>query len=82
LKSREINRDDEAIEKFSEELKATFDRAAISEEARAYFSNSEEEMCFADKRSQRLDLLLRARALLGRLYTCQGLLIEGFYILR
>ena len=82
MKAREINTDDEGIERYSEELKTTFERANVAEEARSYYSNSEEEMCFADARSQRLDLLLRTRAQIGRIYTSQGLLVESFYILR
>jgi len=39
-------------------------------------------MCAADARSQRLSLILRLRAALGRVLSCQGLLVESFYILR
>ena len=51
LKAREINTDEEGIERFTAELKATFERANVQGEAQAYYSNSEEEMCFADTRS-------------------------------
>lgn len=68
LKAREINTDEERIERFTAELKATFERANVQEEAKAYYSNSEEEMCFADTRSQRLGLMLRTRACLGRIF--------------
>ncbi len=51
MKMKEINLDEEAIEKYTEELKATFERANVSEETQSYYSNSEEEMCFADARS-------------------------------
>ena len=46
------------------------------------YANTEEELCHADQRSQRLSLLLRIRATLGRVYQSQGLLLESFYILR
>jgi len=46
------------------------------------YANTEEELCHADQRSQRLSLLLRIRATIGRVYQSQGLLLESFYILR
>lgn len=79
---REIAQDVERIEKFTTELAAAFERANVSDTGKAFYSNSEEEMCFADTRSQRLGLLLRTRAQIARIYTCQGLLLESFYILR
>jgi len=47
-----------------------------------FYANTEEELCHADQRSQRLSLILRTRATLGRVYQSQGLLLESFYILR
>jgi hypothetical protein len=47
-----------------------------------YYSNKEEEMCYADRRSQFMSLLLRARLLLARSQAKQGLLLQSFYILR
>lgn len=37
-------------------------------------------MCEADSRSQRLDMILRVRATLAKVYESQGLLLESFYI--
>lgn len=39
-------------------------------------------MCHADARSQRLNLMLRLRFALGRVYQAQGLNLECFYVLR
>ena len=39
-------------------------------------------MCYADRRSQLLSLILRSRVLLARTQSKQGLLINSFYILR
>lgn len=39
-------------------------------------------MCDADRRSQRLSMMLRVRALLGRVYEGQGMNLESFYVLR
>lgn len=39
-------------------------------------------MCYADRRSQFLNMILRARLLIARIQSKQGLLLNSFYILR
>ena len=40
--------------------------AASDDDQKNYYSNKEEEMCYADRRSQFLSMILRARMLLAR----------------
>ena len=47
-----------------------------------FYSNKEEEMCYADRRSQILTMILRARVLVARMQSKQGLLVNSFYVLR
>ena len=46
------------------------------------YSNKEEEMCYADRRSQYLSLLLRSRLLIGRIQVKQGFLTQSYYVLK
>ena len=39
-------------------------------------------MCDADQRSQLMTLMLRSRALLGRIFRKQGLLIHAYYAMK
>ena len=39
-------------------------------------------MCFADRQSQTLSNMLRARNLLGYVFKKKGMLLESFYVLR
>lgn len=39
-------------------------------------------MCYADRRNQILSMILRARVLVSRIQSKQGLLVNSFYILR
>jgi hypothetical protein len=83
LKLKEIDREEDRQTKVSEQLAQCFERAGISAEAQeGLYANAEEEMCPADSRSQRLSLILRARATLSRVYQSQGLVLESFYVLR
>jgi len=83
LKLKEIDRDEERQTAVSEQLAQCFERAAITTEAQnGLYANTEEEMCLADQRSQRLSLILRSRATLSRVYQSQGLVLESFYVLR
>ena len=47
-----------------------------------FYLNSEEEMCDADMRSQLMTLMLRSRAMLGRIFRKQGLLINAYYAMK
>lgn len=83
LKLKEVDRDEERQTAVSEQLAQCFERAAITAEAQnGLYANTEEEMCLADQRSQRLSLILRSRATLSRVYQSQGLVLESFYVLR
>lgn len=80
---QEAGRDEEKIKALQQRLATCFEKAAVSAAAqKTYYANTEEEMCEADARSQRLSLVLRIRSTLGRVYSGQGLLLESFYILR
>lgn len=58
-------------------------RLSLTDAQKAFYkSNDEEQMCEADSRSQRLDMILRVRATLAKIYESQGLLLESFYIQR
>ena len=39
-------------------------------------------MCYADRRSQALSLILRSRMLISRMHQKQGFLLQAFYVLR
>ena len=83
FKMREVDKKEDKVEQLTTQLAQAFERAATTPEAQqGFYSNSEEEMCHADRRSQRLGLVLRMRSTLGRLYQSQGLLLESFYVLR
>ena len=83
LETKEVDREEAAIAELKETIAKCFASAGVTQEAQdTYYRNSEEEMCFADARSQRLNLILRMRAALGKVFTAQGLLLEAFYVLR
>ena len=45
-----------------------FETNSISDEdQKSFYSNKEEEMCYADRRSQILNLMMRARMLIARI---------------
>ena len=70
LQLQEVERDEDKITQCTAALTECFERAQIPQELReTYYCNSEEEMCLADARSQRLSLILRARAVLARMYS-------------
>jgi hypothetical protein len=48
--------------------KCFLDSAVSEEDQKQYYSNKEEEMCYADRRSQFMSLMLRARQLIARNY--------------
>lgn len=73
LTIREINKPEEEIEKLNASLTQCFNDNQIPEnEQESFYKNSEEEMCHADQRCQRLSLILRCRLYIGRLYQKQG----------
>ena len=64
-------------------LTTMFEREAVSQaDCDSLYKNTEEELCFADARSQILSLMLRERYAIGRAYRKQGLLVNSFYVLR
>lgn len=82
-KAMTLDRDEARITALGEQLAACYERAAIPADLQeTLYESTEEEMCLADQRSQRLSLILRERATLARVFRGQGLLLESFYILR
>lgn len=78
-----VDREEERITALQEQLAAAYERGGVVEDRQnTYYSNSEEELCHADQRSQRLSLMLRIRTAIGRIQESQGLLLESFYVLR
>ena len=83
LKAKEVGRDEEKEAAVATQLAQAMEKAGGSPELmEIYHANSEEEMCSADARSQRLSLILRIRNMIGRAFSKQGLLLESFYVLR
>jgi hypothetical protein len=84
LKVREIDTQAKRINELRERLEKIYEAAGVSEEDQTGFFrvNTEEEMSYADSRSQILSLLLRTRFLLSRVFKRQGLLLNSFYVLR
>ena len=67
-KRREVNQNPEKVEGMDHQLTLMFDAQSISEEeVNGFYSNTEEELCYADSRSQILSLMLRERYAIGRL---------------
>ena len=51
-------------------LAKTYEGSAIpDEEQKNYYTNKEEEMCYADRRGQIMTLLLRSRILVARIHS-------------
>ena len=82
LKAMQTDPDEDAIGLLDEELQEAYKRHELTEAQVAFYHNTEEEMCEADRRSQRLDMILRVRAVLGSILEGQGLLLESFYVQR
>lgn len=71
------------VQRLRDSLTAVFESAAIpAKDRKGLYENTEEHMCFADRQSQTLSNMLRARSLLGHIFKKKGMLLESFYILR
>lgn len=83
LSLKQIDIPETEISDLKAKLAKAFEASAVSDEdQKTLFSNKEEELCYADRRSQFLSMILRARMLLARIQSKQGLLLNAFYILR
>jgi len=51
-------------------------------EDESYYGNKEEEKCYADRKCQRMSLMLRVRGLISRICRRLGLNLNAFYVLR
>lgn len=84
LSLKQIDIPEQEIADTKARLAKCFETYGINSEddQKMFYGNKEEEMCYADRRSQFLNLLLRARMILGRIQAKQGLLLNSFYIYR
>jgi hypothetical protein len=83
LSLKQIDIPEQELADLKARLQRAYEAAAVpEEEQRLYYSNKEEEMCYADRRTQILNLLLRGRWLVARIHQKQGLLLNQFYVLR
>ena len=83
LSLKEIDIPEQDISDTKIRLSKVFEGAGIpDEEQKLYYSNKEEEMCYADRRTQLIAQMMRLRQLIGRAYSKQGFHTQAFYILR
>ena len=83
LQTKEIDVPEQEISDLKARLQKAFEAQAVSEEdQKVFYANKEEELCYADRRSQYLALLLRARLMIGRIQARQGFLLQCYYVLR
>ena len=67
LSLKQIDIPETEINDLKQKLAKCYEGVAASEDdQKNYYSNKEEEMCYADRRSQFLSMILRARMLLAR----------------
>ena len=68
LSLKQIDIPEVEITDMKAKLAKCYETYAISDDdQKTYYSNKEEEMCYADRRSQFMSLLLRGRMLLARI---------------
>jgi len=83
LSLKEIDVPEQEIGDLKARLAKCFETQGVSDEdQKSLYANKEEEMCYADRRSQFLALLLRARLMIGRIQQKQGLLLQSYYVLK
>jgi hypothetical protein len=83
LKIRDTNTDVDQLTKFEKQLNEFYTNKEVAKiDQTTYYINTEEAMCGADSRSQLMTLMLRSRAMLGRLFRKQGRLINAYYAMK